>query len=487
MTHQEFIEAIAKSVQKHASNYGIKVHSPIIAQAILESAWGTSSKAKHHNYFGLKYRANRVSCHSGTFVDGSAEQLANGSYIPITDQWYAFESLDKGVEGYFQFINISNYQALKGETDPLEYLKKIKKAGYATSQNYVDNVYNVIKNNSLTKYDMEVSMANSSLATYSNITRNHSGKRTAKITKITPHYMAAAWSGRQCADYFAGTGRQASSNYCVGVNGDIAVSVPEDCRAWTSSSEWNDQRAVTIECGNNPDSSLPDACYKALVNLCADICKRNGINPHFDGTVDGTITFHSMFASTSCPGNWLRNKITSGQFEEDIKNAMGKVNLDSRPEMYRVRKSWADSKSQLGAYRSIENAKKACKAGYSVFDSKGNSVYTNSGKTQTQWVDDVLKTGDTVKSKSCSIAVYPGTSSAIVDDCVYVPALGGLVPLEDVSEAADTKDGKQDDYLANLNSRVYLTECKVEGINAQLNLAKVHGYWVNAEPLLIKR
>ena len=166
-------------------------------------------------------------------------------------------------------------------------------------------------------------MANSALATYRNHTKNHSGKRTSKILRITPHYMAAHWTGRQCADYFASTPRQASSNYCIGYNGDVAVSVDECNRAWTSGHEGNDQSAVTIECANNPDSSLPKATYNALVALCADICKRHKINPHYNGSTTGTITMHKQFQSTSCPGAWLTQKITSGQFERDIKAKMG--------------------------------------------------------------------------------------------------------------------------------------------------------------------
>ena len=65
MTQEQFIAEIAKYVQKYAPQYGIAVCSPIIAQACLESAYGTSKKAKHHNYFGLKYRANRVTCNKG--------------------------------------------------------------------------------------------------------------------------------------------------------------------------------------------------------------------------------------------------------------------------------------------------------------------------------------------------------------------------------------------------------------------------------------
>ena len=153
MTKEQFIAEVAKYVQKYAPQYGISVCSPIIAQACLESAYGTSAKAKYHNYFGLKYRQNRVKCHSGYFVDGGAEQKDDGSYVPINTSWYAFANLEKGIEGYFQFINISNYANLKGVTNPYTYLENIKKDGYATSQKYVENVYKVILSWDLTKYD----------------------------------------------------------------------------------------------------------------------------------------------------------------------------------------------------------------------------------------------------------------------------------------------------------------------------------------------
>lgn len=44
-------------------------------------------------------------------------------------------------------------------------------------------------------------------------------------------------------------------------------------------------------------------------------------------------------------------------------------------QLYRVRKSWTDAKSQIGAFSSLKNAKKACKPGYSVFDANGNVVH----------------------------------------------------------------------------------------------------------------
>lgn len=150
---EDFIEAVAKEVNAIREEFGIKVASPIIAQACLESAYGTSNKATHNNYFGLKYRANRCPSSCGTFVDGSSEQLADGTYIPITDQWFEFATLSKGIRGYFEYTSIDRYKELKGETDPKKYLEKIKAAGYATSLTYVESVYNVITKWNLTKYD----------------------------------------------------------------------------------------------------------------------------------------------------------------------------------------------------------------------------------------------------------------------------------------------------------------------------------------------
>lgn len=155
MNKEQFIEQIAQYVRKYAPQFGIKVCSPIIAQAILESAWGTSEKAKHNNFFGLKYRKNRVTCHTGFFEAGGSEQLDDGTYQPIKDMWYAFADMEMGVLGYFQFVSIPNYLNLKDVTDPQTYLENIKADGYATSLNYVSNLMNVINNYSLTQYDKE--------------------------------------------------------------------------------------------------------------------------------------------------------------------------------------------------------------------------------------------------------------------------------------------------------------------------------------------
>lgn len=166
-------------------------------------------------------------------------------------------------------------------------------------------------------------MTKSSLCTYTNLTSNRStGRGGNKVCKITPHYMCAHWTGRQCADYFASTSRQASSNYCIGYNGDIAMSVDENNRAWTSSSGWNDRQAITIECANasTTDSTISAATWDALVNLCADICTRYGITPSYDGTKNATFTEHRMFASTDCPGAYMHARMN--KLVADVKAKM---------------------------------------------------------------------------------------------------------------------------------------------------------------------
>ena len=153
-----------------------------------------------------------------------------------------------------------------------------------------------------------MTMSNSSLVSYTKISPNKS-TRTEKIAKITPHYMAGNLSVETCGNVFAPSSRQASSNYGIGSDGRVGMYVPENYRAWTSSSAWNDQRAVTIEVANvDSYGTITQAAWDTLVSLCVDICKRNGISQlEFTGDKNGSLTWHCMFSDTSCPGSYLKN------------------------------------------------------------------------------------------------------------------------------------------------------------------------------------
>lgn len=151
MNNQEFIKTIAGYVQKYAPQYEIKVNSPIIAQAVLESGWGRSSLAsKYHNYFGLKCGSSW----KGKSVNlTTKEEYTKGTYTTIKDNFRVYDSMEEGIKGYFEFIQISRYKNLKGITDPKKYLETIKADGYATASTYVSSLMKLIDDYDLTQYD----------------------------------------------------------------------------------------------------------------------------------------------------------------------------------------------------------------------------------------------------------------------------------------------------------------------------------------------
>lgn len=239
-------------------------------------------------------------------------------------------------------------------------------------------------------------MSNSTLVNYTKLSPNYS-TRTAKIDKITIHHMAGNLSVESCGNVFATTDRQASSNYGVGSDGRVGLYVEEKNRAWTSSNRDNDNRAVTIEVANDggsPNWHVSDKALQATIDLCVDICKRNGIaRLNYTGDKSGNLTMHKWFANTLCPGPYLGgkfpyiaeevNKRLAAETPKKEETEPPKTETSTpvhKDELYRVRKSWADSKSQIGAYVSLKWAKRTADQhpGYGVYDSSGKCVYPES-------------------------------------------------------------------------------------------------------------
>lgn len=162
-------------------------------------------------------------------------------------------------------------------------------------------------------------MSNSPLVNYTKLSPHCNKPRKAKIDTITIHHMAGNITVETCGQVFQT--RQASSNYGVDGKGRIGMYVEEANRSWASSSPENDHRAVTIEVANSggaPDWPVNDKAYAALIELVADICKRNGIEKlvwsdfksdrvnHKNGC---NMTVHQDFAATNCPGPYLLKKM----------------------------------------------------------------------------------------------------------------------------------------------------------------------------------
>lgn len=155
-------------------------------------------------------------------------------------------------------------------------------------------------------------MSNSSLVDYKKISPNKNSPRNNKIQKITIHHMAGNLTIEACGDMFAKTSRGASSNYAIGTDGRVGMYVEEKDRSWCSSSPENDHQAITIEVANDggaPDWHVQDKALAKLIDLCTDICKRNGIEKlNFTGNKNGNLTMHKWFAATACPGPYLESK-----------------------------------------------------------------------------------------------------------------------------------------------------------------------------------
>ncbi|MEG1894661.1 MAG: SPOR domain-containing protein [Oscillospiraceae bacterium] len=201
-------------------------------------------------------------------------------------------------------------------------------------------------------------MSNSKLVDYTKISPNRTSPRNHAIDTITIHCVVGQCSVETLGNVFAPTSRQASSNYGVGVDGKIGMYCEEKDRSWCSSNGANDNRAITIEVASETTHpyKVNDKAYNALIELCADICKRNGIkelkwcgNKTLVGQTDKqNMTVHRWFANKSCPGDYLYN--LHGQIATEVNK---KLNGNATPPptpagtLYRV---------QVGAYAQKPNS-----------------------------------------------------------------------------------------------------------------------------------
>ena len=167
--------------------------------------------------------------------------------------------------------------------------------------------------------------------------------------------------------------------------------LPHSLSGWHAAdgSGNGNRRTIAIECimssaYNSVDKKSEDNAAK----LAAALLKQYGLDinhlythTHWlnvrdgrNGTIDQLNTMYNRYKM--CPAYILPHW---AEFKKKVQSYLNAgtptISAPSTKQLYRVRKSWADAKSQLGAYSSLENAKKACKAGYSVFDNSGKVVY----------------------------------------------------------------------------------------------------------------
>ena len=265
-------------------------------------------------------------------------------------------------------------------------------------------------------------MSNSSLVSFPDYSPNHSGTRTHPITKIAIHHTAGVLTAAGIGSVFKSTSRQASCNYGIGNDNRIVLVVDEANRAWTTSSAWCDNRAVTIEVSNSQYGGnwlVSDRVLNTLIDLVTDICRRNKIkNCTYTGGKDGVLQMHRWYAQTTCPGPYLGSKFTYIANEVN-KRLRGGKSTSTPNNLYRVRKSWGDSKSQKGAFKNLNSAiDLAKKHKYKVYDSSGKQVYpavkivNTSSSTSPKFIKYEKWTG--ITQAVCNVRSAPNTNAPIV-------------------------------------------------------------------------
>lgn len=213
---------------------------------------------------------------------------------------------------------------------PADQSEKVQKVRAAYGQSYYEK---------FAGKESAMSYTNSPLVSYTKISPNRTPNRNHAIDTITIHCVVGQCSVETLGQVFAPTSRQASSNYGIGADGRVGMYVEEKDRSWCSSSASNDNRAVTIEVAS--DTTHPykvnDKAYATLIELVADICKRNGIkelkwkaDKSLIGKVDQqNMTVHRWFANKSCPGDYLYN--LHGDIAKKVNAKLGVVTDTSEP------------------------------------------------------------------------------------------------------------------------------------------------------------
>lgn len=238
-------------------------------------------------------------------------------------------------------------------------------------------------------------MSNSKLVTYTNLSPNNYGARTHKISIITPHCVVGQLNAKATVDMFADSKRGASSNYVIGTDGKIGMSVPENKASWCSSNQQNDERAVTIECASDTVEpyAMNNKVYNSLIKLCVDICKRNKITKllwleskektlaYTPKAGEAVLTAHRWFANKACPGDWLYSRY--GKLAKEVTSELSGASRNtvaSNSKEYKVKVT--DNSLNIRSGAGVKHSVVGCikdKGTYTIVQTKGDWGKLKSG------------------------------------------------------------------------------------------------------------
>ena len=374
MSEQEFIQAVSECAVKDMEASGI-LASVSIAQAILESGYGTTELARNaNNFFGMKCSLSGNTWGStwdgvSKYTKQTKEQDPDGREYTVTADFRKYPDMESSVRDHSCYLNGAmngkklRYAGLKGERDYKTAIQIIKDGGYATDVSYVSKVCGIIERYCLTKYDTVAGATESegkmSIAIIEKMaTQNPCYKAGVSIApkggmlhsvgcpQPDPLVFVKNWQrsgGSVCVHavvgkdavvyqllpwnmkgWHCGKGRKGSGN-----NSLISIEMTEPASIkYTGGANW-------IETGNGANTkSHVLATYANAVQFFAHICKKFGFNPedsnvlmsHHEGNVKGIASNHGDVEHI-----WSRYGLSMNQFRKDVKKAMAGENVTTVP------------------------------------------------------------------------------------------------------------------------------------------------------------
>lgn len=208
-----------------------------------------------------------------------------------------------------------------------------------------------------------------------------------RIKYIVIHYVGALGGAKANCQYYAGQYIGASAHYFVGFDGEIWQSVEDADIAWHCGASsykhgaCRNSNSIGIEMcvrkrstasmgSTDKDWYFEDATVESTAELTRYLMDKYGVPA-------SNVIRHYDVTGKICPNPYVYNctQHVWDEFKKKISGNTAGNAPEENKQLYRVRKSWKDAKSQLGAYSVLENAKAACKDGYTVYDESGKAVY----------------------------------------------------------------------------------------------------------------
>ncbi|MFP5528402.1 glucosaminidase domain-containing protein [Peptococcus simiae] len=332
MDQTSFIAGIAPGAVQGWEQEGI-LPSLSIAQAILESGWGTSVLAvQANNLFGIKASDDW----QGKTLTVPTKEWVNGRYITIHATFRAYDSWADSVADHARFFTSTDwrknlYAAVIGESGYIKACRAIQVAGYATAPDYATKLINLIEQYDLTRYDKQGSETMTKGvgkgSNYQYITQydspNHWGQRS-KTEAIVIHWWddpAKKPSFDGVVSWLCDVRSRASAHYVVEA-GKVACIVDPHLMAWhVAEPTYVNQTTIGVEC--NPRAW--DSDHETVAELVADLWHEWGKLP---------VKRHRDYMSTQCPGNYDLDRLIARA--EEIYAGQGKTRKDEvelRPEV----------------------------------------------------------------------------------------------------------------------------------------------------------